>query len=66
MKTLAAVDIGNSTTEVCIAEERDDGQIRFLAGASADTTGLKGTTQNVTGILTALEKGVTKSGWELV
>ena len=55
MKTLGAVDIGNSTTEVCIAEENEAGKIRFLSSASVPTTGLKGTVSNVTGILAALE-----------
>ena len=54
MKILAAVDIGNSTTEVCLAEENDAGRIRFLSSASVPTTGLKGSVSNVTGIMTAL------------
>jgi len=55
MKILGAVDIGNSTTEVCLAEENESGKIRFLSGAATQTTGLKGTVGNVTGILSALE-----------
>jgi len=62
VKTLAAVDIGNSTTEVCIAEERESGQIRFLSTASVMTTGLKGTVSNVTGILAALEEALDSAG----
>ena len=58
MKILAAVDIGNSTTEVCLAEENESGRIRFLSSASVFTTGLKGTVDNVTGIISALEKAV--------
>jgi len=56
MKILAAVDIGNSTTEVCLAEENESGRIRFLSGATVFTTGLKGTADNVTGILSALKE----------
>ena len=62
MKILAAVDIGNSTTEVTIAEENDAGRIRFLSGGSVFTTGLKGTVSNVTGILTALEEAAAYIG----
>ena len=59
MKTLAAVDIGNSTTEVCLAEENDLGKIRFLSSASVLTTGLKGTVHNITGIISALKEAAT-------
>ena len=62
MKTLAAVDIGNSTTEVCLAEESESGKIRFLSSASVFTTGLKGTADNVTGILSALEEATLMAG----
>jgi len=62
MKILAAVDIGNSTTEVCLAEESESGKIRFLSGASIFTTGLKGTADNVTGILSALEEAAKTAG----
>ena len=62
MKILAAVDIGNSTTEVCLAEENEAGKIRFLTSASVFTTGLKGTVSNVTGILSALEEAASYAG----
>ena len=61
MKILAAVDIGNSTTEVCLAEENESGKIRFISTASIPTTGLKGTVSNVTGILAALEDAITQA-----
>ena len=65
MKILAAVDIGNSTTEVCLAAESETGKIRFLSGASVLTTGLKGTTDNVTGILTALKEAAAEIGLDV-
>jgi len=65
MKILAAVDIGNSTTEVCLAEENESGKIRFLSGAAVFTTGLKGTADNVTGIVSALEKTAAEAGLSL-
>lgn len=54
MKLIAGVDIGNSTTEVCIGAVGEDGSFRFLSGASRMTTGTKGTLPNVLGIKAAL------------
>ena len=54
MKLIAGVDIGNSTTEVCIGEIRENGSFRFVSGASRMTTGTKGTLPNVFGIKQAL------------
>ena len=62
MKHLAAVDIGNSTTEVCLAEELEYGKIRFISSASTFTTGIKGSTDNVTGILAALTQAAAIAG----
>ena len=50
MKRIIGVDIGNSSTESALAEVQDDGSIHFLASAIADTTGIKGTKENVHGI----------------
>ncbi len=58
MKLIAGVDIGNSTTEVCIGRRSDDGKISFLASASKLTTGTKGTLANVPGIKAALEEAM--------
>lgn len=55
MKYTAGVDIGNATTEVCLASI-SDGQLRFLSSASVPTTGIKGTANNVIGVLSALEQ----------
>lgn len=55
MKLIAGVDIGNSTTEVCVGSVGEDGAFRFLASASRVTTGTKGTLPNVHGIRAALE-----------
>ena len=54
MKLIAGVDIGNSTTEVCIGAVGDDGKFCFLSSASHITTGTKGTLPNVLGIKEAL------------
>ena len=58
MKLIAGVDIGNSTTEVCIGAIEDNGRFRFLSSASRMTTGTKGTLPNVHGIKTALTEAM--------
>ncbi len=60
MKLIAGVDIGNSTTEVCIGAVGEDGTFRFLSSASRMTTGTKGTLPNVLGIKAALEEAMEK------
>ncbi|VBB05299.1 diol dehydratase-reactivating factor alpha subunit [Lucifera butyrica] len=61
MALVAGVDIGNSTTEVCLA--RFSGRnIEFLAGGLVKTTGIKGTTANLPGIINALEDALKKAG----
>ena len=62
MKLIAGVDIGNSTTEVCIGEERADGTIGFLGGASRMTTGTKGTMPNGMGVKAALTEAMETIG----
>lgn len=62
MKLVAGVDIGNSTTEVCIGELDVHGEVRFLSSASCSTTGTKGTVVNVHGIEAALKEAMGKIG----
>ncbi len=59
---VAGVDIGNSTTEVCIGEIDSSGDISFLSSASCPTTGTKGTVANVHGIESALKDSMAKIG----
>ena len=61
MTYLAGVDIGNSTTEVCIGEVQG-AQIHFLSSAACKTTGTKGTLANVHGIRAALKEAMGKIG----
>lgn len=56
---IAGVDIGNSTTEVCLCEIKDN-DFSFISDAACETTGLKGTVENVHGIARALELAVSK------
>ena len=58
MKLIAGVDIGNSTTEVCIGTIEDNGRFHFLSSASRMTTGTKGTLPNVHGIKAALTEAM--------
>ena len=61
MTYIAGVDIGNSTTEVCIGEV-GGAQAHFLSSASCKTTGTKGTIANVHGIRAALKEAMGKIG----
>ena len=60
MKLTAGVDIGNSTTEVCIGAREDSGRLVFLSGAMVPTTGTKGTLPNVHGVKSALVQALEK------
>lgn len=62
MRIIAGVDIGNSTTEVCLGEFEQGQRVHFLASASVPTTGTKGTVANVHGIRSALQKAVGSIG----
>ena len=50
MKKVIGVDIGNSSTEVALADVSDNGDVTFIASAIAETTGIKGTKRNLIGI----------------
>ena len=65
MRLIAGVDIGNSTTEVCIGQRSDDGRVTFLASALRPTTGTKGTLPNVHGIKAALKAAVSAAGRDM-
>ncbi|WP_183081037.1 hypothetical protein, partial [Listeria monocytogenes] len=49
MKYIAGIDIGNSTTEVALAMANSSEEAAFVASAITDTTGIKGTKQNLHG-----------------
>jgi len=65
VRLIAGVDIGNSTTEVCIGQRSDDGRVTFLASALRPTTGTKGTLPNVHGIKAALKAAVSAAGRDM-
>ena len=55
MKRIVGIDIGNSTTEAALAELHSNGAITFLSSAIASTTGIKGTRENIVGLMDALK-----------
>jgi diol dehydratase reactivase alpha subunit len=63
---IAGVDIGNSTTEVALAEVSEPGGTpAFLASSRVPTTGIKGTVANVPGVRRALETAVEAAGLKI-
>lgn len=56
---IAGVDIGNETTEVAVTEYVDNNTIRWASGISK-TTGLKGTKENIKGIVKGLTQSIEK------
>ncbi len=65
MKYIAGVDIGNSTTEVCIGAIEAGQGVNFLASTSCPTTGTKGTVANIHAIKSALKGAMSKIGKEI-
>lgn len=64
MSCIAGVDIGNSTTEVCVGEVTGNGNLTFLTSASCPTTGTKGTIENVYSVKNALKLAMSRIGRE--
>jgi diol dehydratase reactivase alpha subunit len=62
MSIVAGVDIGNSTTEVAIARVGEGDSPEFLSSGSGSTTGIKGTAENISGIVEVLEEAVESAG----
>ncbi|TBW36771.1 diol dehydratase reactivase subunit alpha [Siculibacillus lacustris] len=63
---IAGVDIGNSTTEVALADVAVAGAPpRFLASSRVSTTGIKGTVANIPGVRRALEAAVERAGLKI-
>ncbi|MCD2247103.1 diol dehydratase reactivase subunit alpha [Listeria marthii] len=60
MQYIAGIDIGNSTTEVALATVNAHAKAEFVASAITDTTGIKGTKQNLHGIFKALRLALEK------
>jgi diol dehydratase reactivase alpha subunit len=61
MAYVAGIDIGNASTETALAKVDKNGSFLFLASGIADTTGLKGTIQNIHGIFSSLKQALDKA-----
>ena len=61
MKKIIGVDIGNSSTEVALADVSPNGDVSFIDSAIVPTTGIKGTKKNLLGIKSAIETVVSKT-----
>ena len=64
MKIVAGIDIGNATTETALARI-DGNQVEFLASGTVPTTGIKGTRQNINGVVHSLTSAMEKVGVEI-
>lgn len=65
MKRVIGVDIGNSSTEVALAEVSDSGEIKFIDSGISETTGIKGTKQNLIGIKKSLTQVLKKAKFDI-
>ncbi|MCF6166638.1 diol dehydratase reactivase subunit alpha [Furfurilactobacillus rossiae] len=65
MQKVIGVDIGNSSTEVALANVASDGTVDFINSDITATTGIKGTKRNLIGIRTAINGVLHKSGLEI-
>ncbi|EGP4965692.1 diol dehydratase reactivase subunit alpha [Enterococcus faecium] len=63
MKKVIGVDIGNSSTEVALADVSDNGDVTFIASAIAETTGIKGTKRNLIGIQKSIQTVLAKANF---
>ena len=61
---IAGVDIGNASTETALAVLDAQGP-RFLASGIVDTTGIKGTRQNIHGVFASLKQAADRAGIRL-
>lgn len=65
MKLVAGVDIGNATTEVALAQITNQNEIKFLSGGIVNTTGIKGTRQNIHGVFASLKQALDKTSFKM-
>lgn len=61
MEKVIGVDIGNSSTEVALANVADNGSVKFIASGIAATTGIKGTKENLVGIKDSINQVLRKA-----
>ncbi|MDN5913617.1 MAG: diol dehydratase reactivase subunit alpha [Pseudonocardia sp.] len=64
-RLVVGVDIGNSTTEACVALISDDRSTRWLGSGIAATSGVKGTPANVDGVAASIDQALARAGRRL-
>lgn len=64
MKIIAGIDIGNATTETAIGKI-ENGKVEFLASGIVPTTGIKGTSANISGLFKSLLNALEKAGLKM-
>jgi len=62
---IAGVDIGNASTETALGVLEGGNQIRFLSSGIVETTGIKGTRQNIHGVFASIKQACDKAGIQL-
>ena len=62
MEYMAGVDIGNASTETAVGVIRDNGSVDIIASGIVNTTGIKGTRQNVHGVFASLKQALDNAG----
>ena len=65
MNRILGVDIGNSSTEVSLADVSDQKEVSFVGSGIAATTGIKGTKQNLLGIKKSIDNVLKKTASKL-
>ncbi|KRM74525.1 diol dehydratase reactivase subunit alpha [Secundilactobacillus collinoides] len=61
IEKVIGVDIGNSSTEVALANVSDTGEANFIESGIAATTGIKGTKENLIGIRDSINQVLDKA-----
>lgn len=64
MKIIAGIDIGNATTETAIGKIQN-GNVEFLASGIVPTTGIKGTSANISGLFKSLSNALEQAGLKI-
>lgn len=62
MSLVVGVDIGNSTTEACATRVGEDGRVDYLSAALGRTSGVKGTVENVSGVVEVVRRALAGAG----
>lgn len=65
MTRVIGVDIGNSSTEVALADVSDTGEVNFIGSGIAETTGIKGTKRNLVGVKNSINSVLKSTNTEL-